>query len=268
MSSHGARCLKLTSAVLVLINLVLVNTVDATEPFTPSPEEGECGYCGVMEIDRLTALLADEVLRDLICRLSYERYTPASLSAALNLPEGQVLHRIKTLRGWGLVRMVRQDSATTVVEAIPGSGTQTLHRWASQYCPHGDGCGRLVEPSLAQATTVVQIPAGAKNIASIGGGRLSGKIVTVFGGSGLLGRELIKQLAQTGAKIRVVARKPESVQLLKMFGKPGQIELMAVNIGYKGEIKGEIPRTRDMDKFYYLETTRGLRRRSGARTWW
>ncbi len=97
-------------------------------------------YGVAREFDRLVALLGDDVLRDIVCRLSSERYTPASMGRALGLPEGQVLRRINVLRSWGLVRLVRRDSATTIVEPRP-DGVATLSRWAEKYCPMGDGCG-------------------------------------------------------------------------------------------------------------------------------
>ncbi len=90
----------------------------------------------------MVALLGDDVLRDMVCRLSSERYTPGKLSSAMGIPEGQILRRIKTLRGWGVVRAVRRDSATTIIEPIPGDGTRTLRRWARRYCPTGERCGR------------------------------------------------------------------------------------------------------------------------------
>ena len=93
------------------------------------------------EFDRLVALLGDDVLRDMVCRLSHQRFTPGRLSSALAMPEGQVLRRINTLRGWGLVRMVRRDSVTTIVEPLPGDGARTLRRWAAKYCAEGDTCG-------------------------------------------------------------------------------------------------------------------------------
>ena len=105
-------------------------------------------YGVAREFDRLVALLGDDVLRDIVCRLSSERYTPARMSAALGLPEGQVLRRINVLRRWGLVRLVRRDSATTIVEPRPG-GAATLGRWAKKYCPMGDGCGF---PAVAMPT--------------------------------------------------------------------------------------------------------------------
>ena len=101
-------------------------------------------YGMASEINQLVALLGDGALRDIMCHLSGARFTPGSLSSALGMPEGQILRRINTLRGWGLVRMVRHDSATTIVEPIPGDGSQTLRRWANRYCSQGDSCGRPV----------------------------------------------------------------------------------------------------------------------------
>ncbi len=123
-------------AIAVALILAAV-PAEGAESFSRS----DCGYCAPMEFDRLVALLGDEALRDMACRLSSERYTPATLSSALGLPEGQVWRRIRTLQGWGLVRMVRHDSATTIVEPLPGDGAGTLRRWAHKYCPQGDSCG-------------------------------------------------------------------------------------------------------------------------------
>ena len=114
------------------------------EPFPGYGNDLDRGYRVPMEIDRLAALLGDEVLRDMVCRLAYERYAFGNLSSALGMPEGQVMRRINTLHGWGLVRMVRHDSAHTIVESNPGDGAQTLRRWADRYCSEGDSCGKLV----------------------------------------------------------------------------------------------------------------------------
>ena len=92
------------------------------------------------EIDRLAALLGDDVLREMVCRLSYERYSPQSLGRALNQPSGQIMRRVDTLNRWGLVRMVSGGNGM-VVERLPGQGEHTLRRWADKYCGMGDSCG-------------------------------------------------------------------------------------------------------------------------------
>ncbi len=129
--------------VTIAVALILTAApAEASEPFPRYGNDLDCRHCAPMEFDRLAAMLGDEALRDLMCRLSSQRFTPGRLSSALGMPEGQVLRRVKTLQGWGLVRMVRYDSATTIVEPLPGDGARTLRRWAVKYCPLGDECGR------------------------------------------------------------------------------------------------------------------------------
>ena len=59
---------------------------------------------------------------------------------------------------------------------------------------------------------------------------MSNRIVTVFGGSGFLGRHLIQQLAQKGALIRVAVRRPEFAGFLRTMGSVGQIDLVHANV--------------------------------------
>jgi len=47
--------------------------------------------------------------------------------------------------------------------------------------------------------------------------------VTVFGGSGFLGRQIVKRLAADGARVRVAVRHPERASFLESGGRSGQI---------------------------------------------
>ena len=49
------------------------------------------------------------------------------------------------------------------------------------------------------------------------------KVATVFGGSGFLGRYVVKRLAQRGYVVRVAVRDPEAALFLKPMGAVGQI---------------------------------------------
>lgn len=102
------------------------------------------------DFDRLVALLGDDVLRELMCRVAYQRYTPRSLGRALNLPSERIMPRIDVLRGWGLARLVPSVNGPTLVEPNPGFGEETLRRWGARYCPTGDACGRPIESPDAQ----------------------------------------------------------------------------------------------------------------------
>jgi NADH dehydrogenase len=55
-------------------------------------------------------------------------------------------------------------------------------------------------------------------------------IVTVFGGSGFIGRHLIGRLARTGATVRVACRHPGEAAGLKMAGTVGQVVPWAVDV--------------------------------------
>ncbi|WP_417788641.1 complex I NDUFA9 subunit family protein [Terasakiella pusilla] len=56
------------------------------------------------------------------------------------------------------------------------------------------------------------------------------RIATVFGGSGFLGRHIVKRLAEKGYTVRVAVRDVESAMCVKPYGDPGQIILQACNI--------------------------------------
>ena len=110
--------------------------------------DADCPHCWPLEIDKLAAMMSDDVLRDLMCRLSSESYTAGALSRALDLPETQILRRIDTLREWGLVRWETPlqnggvpSKPHKVVGAAPGKGKKTLRRWSERYCRNDGACG-------------------------------------------------------------------------------------------------------------------------------
>lgn len=55
-------------------------------------------------------------------------------------------------------------------------------------------------------------------------------LVTVFGGSGFLGRNAVRALAKAGYRIRVAVRYPNQAQYLPPMGSVGQIQLMKCNV--------------------------------------
>lgn len=50
-----------------------------------------------------------------------------------------------------------------------------------------------------------------------------GKVITVFGGTGFLGRYIVAQLAKTGATLKIVTRHTQSAYFLRTYGDVGQI---------------------------------------------
>lgn len=55
-------------------------------------------------------------------------------------------------------------------------------------------------------------------------------LVTVFGGSGFVGRQVVRALAKAGWRVRVAVRKPHLAEDLRLSGEVGQIQLFQANI--------------------------------------
>jgi len=69
-------------------------------------------------------------------------------------------------------------------------------------------------------------------------------LVTVFGGSGFLGRHVVRALANSGYRIRVAVRRPELTGHLRPMGKVGQIHAVQANLRYPQSIAAAL---RDAD---------------------
>ena len=65
---------------------------------------------------------------------------------------------------------------------------------------------------------------------------LNGKLVTVFGGGGFVGRYVVQALCAAGARVRVAVRKPELAGHLKPLGNLGQVSLCAADVTKPGTV--------------------------------
>jgi NADH dehydrogenase len=59
---------------------------------------------------------------------------------------------------------------------------------------------------------------------------MQGKLITVFGGGGFLGRYVAQALLGQGARLRIVGRNANSANHIKPLGNLGQVQLMAADI--------------------------------------
>src|ERR1700722_11466418 len=62
-------------------------------------------------------------------------------------------------------------------------------------------------------------------------------LVTVFGGSGFLGRSVVRALAKREYRIRVAVRRPELAGHLQPLGKVGQIHAVQANLRYPASVQ-------------------------------
>ena len=65
-------------------------------------------------------------------------------------------------------------------------------------------------------------------------------VVTVFGGSGFIGRHLVMHLAAQGAIVRVAVRDPDAALFLKPSGDPGQIVPWPADITDAGLVRAAV----------------------------
>ncbi|MTH62707.1 complex I NDUFA9 subunit family protein [Paracoccus shanxieyensis] len=56
------------------------------------------------------------------------------------------------------------------------------------------------------------------------------KLVTIYGGSGFLGRQIARVLAAQGWRVRVAVRRPNEAGVVRTYGAPGQIEPVFCNV--------------------------------------
>ncbi|MBO6796066.1 complex I NDUFA9 subunit family protein [Maricaulis sp.] len=59
---------------------------------------------------------------------------------------------------------------------------------------------------------------------------LRDEMITVFGGSGFVGRHVVRALAKAGYRVRVATRRPHLAQDLRVMGVVGQVQLVQANI--------------------------------------
>ena len=57
-------------------------------------------------------------------------------------------------------------------------------------------------------------------------------LVTIYGGSGFLGRNVVRAIAKTGARMRIAVRRPDLAGHLQPLGSVGQINAVQANVRY------------------------------------
>jgi NADH dehydrogenase len=63
------------------------------------------------------------------------------------------------------------------------------------------------------------------------------KLITVFGGSGFVGRHVVRALAREGHRVRVAVRRPHIAGDLLSMGEVGQVQVVQCNLRYEASIR-------------------------------
>src|SRR5579863_1961746 len=63
------------------------------------------------------------------------------------------------------------------------------------------------------------------------------RLITVFGGSGFIGRHVVRALVKRGWRVRVAVRRPDLANFLQPIGTVGQIHAVQTNLRYPESIE-------------------------------
>ena len=66
---------------------------------------------------------------------------------------------------------------------------------------------------------------------------MTGKLAVVFGGSGFIGRNVVRELAKRGWRVRAAVRRPHHAQFLRPMGAVGQVQLFQANVRHRPSIE-------------------------------
>lgn len=87
------------------------------------------------------------------------------------------------------------------------------------------------------------------------------RLATVFGGSGFLGRHIVRALARKGWRVRVAVRRPDLAEFLHTAGAVGQIQPVQANLRYPASVAAVL------EGAEMVVNATGLRAESGAQTY-
>jgi uncharacterized protein YbjT (DUF2867 family) len=66
------------------------------------------------------------------------------------------------------------------------------------------------------------------------------KLVTIFGGSGFVGRYVARRMAKEGWRVRVAVRRPNEAIFVRPYGTVGQVEPILANIRDDDSVRAAI----------------------------
>jgi len=86
---------------------------------------------------------------------------------------------------------------------------------------------------------------------------MTGRIVTVFGGSGFIGRHVVRALCRQGWRVRVACRRPHLAGDVKLAGDVGQVQLVQANVRNRPSIKRALENAEAVVNLVGILTERG-----------
>lgn len=69
---------------------------------------------------------------------------------------------------------------------------------------------------------------------------MASKLVTLFGGSGFIGRYAARRLVESGFRVRVAVRRPHLAGSVRLAGAPGWVDIVQANVRHKASVAAAI----------------------------
>ena len=69
---------------------------------------------------------------------------------------------------------------------------------------------------------------------------MQGDLIVVFGGSGFVGKQVVRALAKAGKRVRVAMRRPHLGVDLRVLGDVGQIQLVQANVRFPDSVNAAL----------------------------
>lgn len=95
---------------------------------------------------------------------------------------------------------------------------------------------------------------------------MNGQIVTVFGGSGFLGKHVVRALCRQGWRVRVAMRRPHLGGDLRLCGDVGQVQLVQANVRNRPSIRRALEEAGAVVNLVGILYQRGSQTFQGAHT--
>lgn len=129
------------SAVFLAFLFVVNTAIAQSYPWDKDPNLAETVSEWFKEVESVVRIRSDPVLRTIVCRVPYTKFTVDNLAKATGLAPITIAHGVSELVDKGLVRFDSGADGTVTIVPNGRSARETMRGWANDWCTSDDHCG-------------------------------------------------------------------------------------------------------------------------------